>query len=324
VKKIVADHYNDAVAVVRAISGPGAGRIVFTQDSLTSPAEVFSARIDGTDSRRLTHVNDDRIAAIRMSRPEVFWLAGAGGVRVHGWILKPVDFKEGRKHPLAFIIHGGPQGSWEDHFHYRWNPQAYAGAGYAVVAIDFHGSTGYGQAFTDAIRGDWGGRPYEDLMKGIDHVLAAYPWVDGSRMGALGASYGGYMVNWIGGHTDRFKCLVSHDGSFDETSAYYTTEELWFPEWEYMGAPWENPAMYEKWSPHRHIQNWVTPTLVVHGAKDFRLPETEGMSLFTALQRRGIPSTFLYFPDENHWVLKAKNSILWHDTVIGWFDRWLK
>jgi len=225
---------------------------------------------------------------------------------------------------VAFLIHGGPQGSFGDHFHYRWNPQAYTGAGYAAAFVDFHGSTGYGQAFTDSIRGDWGGKPFEDLMTGIDHILANYPWVDGERMGALGASYGGYMVNWIPGRTDRFKCLVTHDGSFNEVSAYYTTEELWFPEWDFMGTPWENPDMYAKWSPDRNVQNWKTPMLVVHGAKDFRLVETEGISVFTALQRRGIPSKFLIFPDENHWVLKAKNSILWHETVIGWLDQWLK
>jgi dipeptidyl aminopeptidase/acylaminoacyl peptidase len=324
VSKVVADHYNSGAAPIRATSGAGAGRIVFAQDSLTSPVEIYTARMDGSDLRRLTKVNDDRVAAARMSTPEEFWFKGALGDKVHGWILKPVDFKQGAKYPLAFLIHGGPQGSWDDHFHYRWNPQAYAGAGYVVVTVDFHGSTGYGQAFTDAIRGDWGGKPFEDLMKGIDYVLATYPFVDGDRMGALGASYGGYMVNWIAGHTDRFKCLVTHDGELDEFSSYYSTEELWFPEWEFQGTPWENPAMYEKWSPDRYVQNWKTPMLVVHGAKDFRLPETEGFGVFTALQRRGIPSKFLYFPDENHWVLKAKNSILWHDTVIGWLDKWLK
>ncbi|MBI3450034.1 MAG: S9 family peptidase [Acidobacteria bacterium] len=321
---IVADHYNSGVAPVMASGGPGAGRIVFAQDSLTSPAEIFTARLDGTDLRRLTHANDDRLASARLSAGEEFWFAGAGGTKVHGWIFRPVDFKEGSKYPLAFLIHGGPQGSWEDHFHYRWNPEAYAGAGYATVAIDPRGSTGYGQAFTDGINGDWGGKPYDDLMKGLDHVLASYAWVDGTRMGAAGASYGGYMVNWIAGHTDRFKCLVSHDGAMDEYASYYATEELWFPEWEYMGTPYEHPELYEKWSPDRYVSNWKTPMLVVHSAKDYRLPETEGFSAFTALQRRGIPSMFLYFPDENHWVLKAKNSILWHETVIGWLDRWLK
>jgi dipeptidyl aminopeptidase/acylaminoacyl peptidase len=318
VTPLVSDHYNSALAVAAG------DRLVFLQDSLTSPAEVFTARSDGSDLAQLTRVNAERLAEARMSQPEEFWFAGAGGNRVHGWILKPVDFTPGRRYPLAFLIHGGPQGSWEDHFHYRWNPQAYAGAGYVTVTIDFHGSTGYGQAFTDAIRGDWGGKPYEDLMKGLDHVLATYDYVDPSRMGALGASYGGWMVNWIAGHTDRFKCLVSHDGEFSVEASYYSTEELWFPEWDLLGPPWEQKALYEKFSPSTYVTQWKTPMLVIHGAKDFRLVDTEGMSVFTALQRRGVPSKLLWFPDENHWVLKAKNSILWHETVIGWLDQWLK
>ena len=272
----------------------------------------------------MTRVNAARLQAAEMSRPEEFWFKGAGDDRVHGWILKPIGFQEGRKYPVAFLVHGGPQGSWEDHFHYRWNPQAYAGAGYVVIAINFHGSTGFGQAFTDAIRKNWGGAPYEDLMKGLDHAIATYPFIDSDRVGALGASYGGYMINWIAGHTDRFKCLVSHDGEFDTRTSFYTTEELWFPEWENGGTPWDPGTTYERWSPALSVANWKTPMLVIHGARDFRLPETEGFSVFTALQRRGIPSKLLYFPDENHWVLKAKNSILWHDTVIDWLDRWLK
>ena len=259
-----------------------------------------------------------------MSRPEEFWFPGWNNEKGHGWLLKPHGFAAGRRYPVAFLIHGGPQGSWEDHFHYRWNPQAYAGAGYAVITIDFHGSTGYGQAFTDSIRGDWGGKPYDDLMKGLDHALAQYPWLDGSRVGAAGASYGGYMINWIAGHTDRFRCLVNHDGGFDELGSYYNTEELWFPEWEYGGLPWEKREVYEKWSPVTWVANWKTPMLVIHGGRDYRVTENEGMSTFTALQRKGVPSKFLYFPDENHWVLKAKNSILWHETVIGWLDEWVK
>jgi dipeptidyl aminopeptidase/acylaminoacyl peptidase len=315
---VAGDHFNNDVAVTSQ------GRLVFTQDSLVSPAEIHTCRLDGSEARALTRVNAPRLALLGMSRPEEFWFKGAMNDRVHGWILKPVGFREGTRYPLAFLIHGGPQGAWTDHFHYRWNPQAYAGAGYVAVQIDFHGSTGYGQAFTDAIRKNWGGAPYEDLMKGLDYVLQAYPFIDSDRMGALGASYGGYMINWIAGHTDRFKCLVSHDGEFDTRTSYYTTEELWFPEWENGGLPWEPGTTYERWSPALSVQNWKTPMLVVHGARDFRLPETEGFSVFTALQRRGVPSKLLYFPDENHWVLKAKNSILWHDTVIGWLDQWLK
>jgi len=321
---IVSDHFNSGATPILAATGPGAGRVVFAQDSLTSPVEIYSARLDGSDARRLTHVNDEKIAGARLSTPEEFWFSGAGGDKVHGWLLKPVEFQQGKKYPLAFLIHGGPQGSWEDHFHYRWNPQAYAGAGYVTVTIDPRGSTGYGQAFTDGINHDWGGKPFDDLMKGLDYVLATYPYIDGTRIGAAGASYGGYMINWIAGHTDRFRCLVSHDGEFDEFSSYYSTEELWFPEWEFGGTPYEHPELYEKWSPSRFVQSWKTPMLVIHSAKDFRLPETEGFAVFTALQRRGIPSKFLYFPDENHWVLKAKNSILWHETVLGWLDQWLK
>ena len=318
VSVVAGDHFNADVAVTSQ------GRLVYARDSLLSPAEIFTCRLDGTDARALTRVNAARVAAAGMSRPEEFWFKGALDEKVHGWILKPVGFQEGRKYPLAFLVHGGPQGAWTDHFHYRWNPQAYAGAGYVTVTINFHGSTGFGQAFTDAIRRNWGGAPYEDLMKGLDHVLANYPFVDKERLGALGASYGGYMINWIAGHTDRFKCLVSHDGEFDTRTSYYTTEELWFPEWEMGGLPWEPGTTYERWSPALFVADWKTPMLVIHGARDFRLPETEGFSAFTALQRKGVPSKLLYFPDENHWVLKAKNSILWHDTVIGWLDQWLK
>ena len=318
VSVVVGDHYNSDVVVTSR------GRLVYSQDSLTSPVEIMTCRQDGGDARALTRVNAARLEAAAMSRPEEFWFKGAKDEKVHGWILKPVDFQEGRKYPVAFLIHGGPQGSWEDHFHYRWNPQAYAGAGYVTITINFHGSTGFGQAFTDAIRKSWGAAPYEDLMKGLDYAIATYPYIDASRIGALGASYGGYMINWIAGHTDRFKCLVSHDGEFDTRTSYYTTEELWFPEWEQGGLPWDAGTTHDTWSPALSVANWKTPMLVIHSAKDFRLPETEGFSVFTALQRRGIPSKLLYFPDENHWILKAKNSILWHDTVIAWLDEWLK
>jgi dipeptidyl aminopeptidase/acylaminoacyl peptidase len=209
-------------------------------------------------------------------------------------------------------------------FHYRWNPQTYAGAGYAAVLVDFHGSTGYGEAFQDAINHDWGGAPYEDLMKGLDATIARYPWIDGGRACALGASFGGYMINYLAGKTDRFKCLVAHDGNLDERMAYFDTEELWFPEWEHNGTPWDNPGEYTKHNPIELVKNWKTPTLVVHGGHDYRVVDTQGLSVFTALQRKGIPSKLLYFPDENHWVLSPANSILWHDTVNGWLGRWLK
>jgi dipeptidyl aminopeptidase/acylaminoacyl peptidase len=272
--------------------------------------------------RALTHFNDAKVAAARMGAYEQFSFAGAKGDTENGYLVKPVDFDSAKEYPVAFLIHGGPQGSFGDHFHYRWNPQVHAGAGYAAVMIDFHGSTGYGQAFTDAIHEDWGGAPFEDLMKGLDFALAEYPFLAGDRVGALGASYGGYMINWIAGQTDRFRCLVNHDGNLDERMAYFDTEELWFPEWEHGGPPWEKPEGYAKHNPIDHVAKWKTPMLVVHGGRDYRVVDTQGMSTFTTLQRKGIPSRFLYFPDENHWVLKPANSILWHETVLGWLDQW--
>jgi dipeptidyl aminopeptidase/acylaminoacyl peptidase len=240
-------------------------------------------------------------------------------------MVKPALFDPLKTYPVAFLIHGGPQQSFGNDFHYRWNPQVYAGAGYAVVMVDFHGSTGYGQAFIDAIRNDWGGKPLEDLKKGLAYALEHFTWMDGDRVAALGASYGGYMVNWIAGNwPDRFRCLVCHDGNLDERFAYFSTEELWFPEWDHDGTPWENPDGYEKQNPLHFVDHWKTPMLVIHGGLDFRVVETEGFATFTALQRKGIPSKLLYFPDENHWVLKPHNSILWHDTVIGWLDQWCK
>jgi len=289
------------------------------------PAELFTVKPDGSDLKQLTHVNDARVAALQWGDYEQFSFKGAKGDTVYGYAMKPAGgVRAGAKVPVAMLVHGGPQGSFGDHFHYRWNPQAYAGRGYGVVFIDFHGSTGYGQAFTDAISGDWGGAPYEDLMLGLDAALAKFTWLDKSRMAALGASYGGYMINWIHGHTDRFKALVVHDGNIDERLAYYNTEELWFPEWENKGTPWEKPEAYTKHNPIDFVKNWKTPTLVIHGALDFRVVDTQGMSTFTALQRKGIPSRFIHFPDENHWVLKPQNSKLWHDEVLGWLDTYTK
>ncbi len=303
---------------------PAGARVLFGRNSLLGPTELYTVARDGRDVRRVTRLNDEKVAAARFGAPEQFTFAGAGGDTVHAWLVRPVDFDPGRKYPVAFLVHGGPQGSFGNDFHYRWNPQAYAGAGYAALMVDFHGSTGYGQAFTDAINGDWGGKPYEDLMMGLDHALARYPFLDGARVCALGASYGGYMVNWIAGQTDRFRCLVSHDGNIDERTAYLMTEELWFPEWEHGGPLWANPEGFAKHDPIDHIGKWKTPTLVIHGATDYRVVYTQGLATFTALQRRGIPSKLLFFPDENHWVLKPQNSKQWHDTVIGWLDQWLK
>jgi dipeptidyl aminopeptidase/acylaminoacyl peptidase len=320
-----------ATGQTRAITGKGhagaprtaGSRVVFLLESMKSPVEIHAIGTDGSGLEKITVLNDDRLSTVRMGEPEQFTFRGAHGDTVYAWIVKPADFDRGKSYPVAFLIHGGPQGSFGNDFHYRWNPQAYAGRGYAAVMVDFHGSTGYGQAFTDAINGDWGGAPFEDLKKGLDAALAKYPWMDGTNVCALGASYGGYMVNWIAGNwPDRFKCLVTHDGNLDERFAYLATEELWFPEWEHGGMPWTNPAGYEKHNPANFVKNWKTPMLVIHGGKDFRVVETNGMGTFTAAQRSGVPSKFLYFPDENHWVLKPQNSILWHDTVLDWLDQW--
>lgn len=298
--------------------------LVFLRDTLTSPADFWLSSTGGGNAKRMTELNRDRLKGVGFGGPEQFTFQGAKGDTVYAYVVKPVNFEPSKRYPLAFLIHGGPQGSFGNHFHYRWNPQTYAGAGYAAVMVDFHGSTGYGQAFTDAIRDDWGGAPFEDLMKGLDAALQRYPWIDRDRACALGASYGGYMINWIAGNTDRFKCLVAHDGNLDERMAYFDTEELWFPEWEHRGTPWENPDGYTKQNPVDLVKNWKTPTLVVHGGLDYRVVDTQGLSVFTALQRKGIPSRLLYFPDENHWVLKPANSILWHDTVNAWLDQWLR
>jgi dipeptidyl aminopeptidase/acylaminoacyl peptidase len=302
----------------------GADRLVFALDHLRSPAELYTVRRDGSGLAPITHLNQQRLAAARMGEPEQFHFEGAGGDTVYGWVIKPADFQPGKRYPIAFLIHGGPQGSFDNHFHYRWNAEVYAGAGYGVVMIDFHGSTGYGQAFTDSISKDWGGKPLQDLQLGLAAALARYPWLDGDRACALGASYGGFMTNWIAGNwPDRFRCLVTHDGTFDQRMMYYATEELWFPEWEMGGPYFQSPELYEKFNPARFVDRWRTPTLVVHGSLDYRIPITQGLGAFTALQRRGIASEFLNFSEENHWVVKPADSLLWHQTVLSWLARWL-
>jgi dipeptidyl aminopeptidase/acylaminoacyl peptidase len=310
-----------------SVSSPGVAhdRIVYGSNNLCSPVELYSVKPNGSDIRQITNINSDRIAAARMGQYEQFSFKGWNDQTVYCYVVKPLELDPSKKYPVAFLIHGGPQGSFGNNFHYRWNPQVYAAAGYAAVMVDFHGSIGYGQAFCDSIRGDWGGKPLEDLQKGLAAALKRYPWMDGERVGALGASFGGYMINWIAGNwPDRFLCLVNHDGSIDERMGYFDTEELWFPEWDHIGTPWDNPAGYEKHNPINFIKNWKTPMLVIHGALDFRVPETQGLGTFNALQRLGIPSKLLYFPDENHWVLKPANSILWHETVLAWLNQWLK
>ena len=271
----------------------------------------------------VTHVNDALLAKIELPPLEPFTFTGAEGADVEGFLLKPPGFDASKKYPLKLLIHGGPQGAWGDSWSYRWNPELFAATGnYVVVMINPHGSTGYGQSFTDEVSGDWGGEPYQDLMKGMDYAEQTYPFIDKNRESALGASYGGYMINWILGHTDRFKCLVSHDGLFNATAAYGATEELWFNEWEYKGTPWDNPGTYQRWSPDGFAKNFKTPTLVVHGQLDYRLDVSQGFALFTTLQRLKVPSKMLYFPDEGHWVLKPQNSQLWNKTVNEWVDEW--
>ena len=319
---------------VRALSGKGTatdphalpdGRIVFLRDDLKSPSDLYVMDAAGGEPRQLTHVNEEALARIGFGDYEQFDFPGWNGEKVHGFVVKPVGFDPKKKYPVAFLIHGGPQGSFGNHFHYRWNPQTYAGRGYAAVMIDFHGSTGYGQAFTDAIRGDWGGKPLEDLRKGLDAAVKRYGFLEGDNVCALGASYGGFMINWIAGQMpDRFRCLVAHDGNLDEKMAYFNTEELWFPEWEHGGTPWDKPEGYTKHNPIDHVSKWKTPMLVIHGGQDFRVVDTQGLATFTVLQRRGIPSKLLYFPDENHWVVKPANSLQWHDTVLDWLDQWTK
>lgn len=299
--------------------------LVYVEQSLAAPADLYAQPLAGGERRQLTAANADALAAIEMGEYEQFSFEGAAGETVYGYVMKPAGYEEGEDYPVAFIIHGGPQGSFSEGWSYRWNPQTYAGAGYGVVFIDFHGSSGYGQAFTDSINQDWGGKPLEDLQKGLAAATDRYDWLDSEKVCALGASYGGYMINWIAGNwADRFTCLVNHDGLFDLRSFYYSTEELWFPEWDFGGPYYENAEVYERWNPVNHVQNWQTPMLVIQGEKDFRVPTEQSLGAFTALQRQGIESELLVFPDENHWVLSPNNSLQWHHTVINWLDRHLK
>jgi dipeptidyl aminopeptidase/acylaminoacyl peptidase len=306
-------------------------RLLYLKNTLRSPNEIFTVKADGKDEKPITDFNGALLAKAQMGEPEQFTFQGWNNETVHAYVVKPFDYTPeaaaaGRKWPLAFLVHGGPQGSFGNDFHYRWNPQAYVGAGFATVAIDFHGSTGYGQEFTDAINGHWGDRPLEDLEKGLAAALAKYTWMDGSRVVAAGASYGGYMINWMHGQPfgKKFRAFVTHDGNLDERMAYFDTEELWFPEWEHGGTPWTNPESYASHNPIDDVQNWSVPTLVVHGGLDYRVVDTQGMSTFTALRRQGVPARFLHFPDENHWVLKPSNSIQWHEEVMGWLRKWIE
>jgi len=343
-RRAIVAGFNDDLAVT-----PDGKTLVFSRMSIAAPTEIYAgdpagpgcpARTGNVDAGKencslnkdwpLTHINDSLLAQAHMSNIESFSFKGAHGDGVEGFLVKPPNFDASKKYPVKFLIHGGPQGAWGDDWSYRWNPELFASptsgtpSGFVVVMINFHGSTGYGQKFIDAINGDWGGAPFEDLMKGLDYAEQTYPFIDKNRECALGASYGGYMANWILGHTDRFKCIVTHDGMFNAESAWGTTEELWFNDWEFKGTPYTNRQMYEKWSPHQYANNFKTPTLVIHGQRDYRLDVSEGLQLFTTLQMLGVPSKMLYFPDEGHWVLKPQNSRLWYKTVNDWVDQWTK
>jgi dipeptidyl aminopeptidase/acylaminoacyl peptidase len=305
-----------------------ADTLVYTQANLASGAQLFSMKLAASAQAKpaqLTNLNAERLADVRWGQYEQFSFTGANGDTVYGHVMQPWNAEPGKKYPVAFLVHGGPQGSFGNGWSYRWNPQVYAGAGYATVFIDFHGSTGYGQKFTDAISNDWGGKPLEDLQKGLDAAVKKFPWLDRGRSCALGASYGGYMMNWIAGNwNDGFRCLVNHDGVFDSRGMAYSTEEQWFTDWENGGSYFAVPNNHERFNPVHHVNKWKTPMLVIQGNLDFRIPTAQALSTFTALQRKGIDSQLLVFPDENHWVLKPANSVQWHHTVMNWLDRHLK
>ncbi len=324
--------------------------LVFDRMSIAAPNEIYSASVALPEvtsgcgppvgyqpnevynapncllkqAQPLTKLNEPILSQIQMQPLESYWFNGALKDKVQGFVVEPPNFDPSKKYPVKYLIHGGPEGAWGDDWSYRWNPELFAANGYVVVMVNFHGSTGYGQKFIDAINGNWGGPPYQDLMLGLDYAEQHYPYIDKDRECALGASYGGYAINWIEGHSTRFKCLVSHDGMFNTVSAYGTTEELWFNEWEFKGTPWTNRALYDKWSPEMFATNFKTPLLVVHGQLDYRLDVSEGFQLFTTLQRLKVPSKMLYFPDEGHWVLKPQNGRLWYQTVNNWVDEWTK
>eukprot|EP01100_Stratorugosa_tubuloviscum_P010454 TRINITY_DN448_c0_g1_i1.p1 TRINITY_DN448_c0_g1~~TRINITY_DN448_c0_g1_i1.p1 ORF type:complete len:727 (+),score=357.62 TRINITY_DN448_c0_g1_i1:43-2181(+) len=316
--------------VTRRLSGATDDIVIFARDSLKYPIDIWWINLaeasNSTPVYRSTNYNSDALNGVFFSQPQR-WYFENGGDMVQGWLLRPIGWNNSaayHSYPVALLIHGGPEDAWIDSWSYRWNPQLWASHGYAVISINPHGSTGYGQAFQDAVNGNWGGLPFQDIMTGVDFALANFPWMDPNRVGACGASYGGYMINWINGHTNRFKALVCHDGMFDTYAGYFETDELWFPEWEFLGTPWTPGSVYEKWNPRNYVSSWQTPTLVIHGGRDFRLPLTQGLSAFTSLQRQNIPSKLLFFPEENHWVLNQRNSIMWYNEVLGWLDQWTK
>jgi dipeptidyl aminopeptidase/acylaminoacyl peptidase len=301
---------------------PDGKTMVYTQQSGSSPAELYRASSTGGPPVPLTHLNDALLGNYQLTPLEEQWVTSPDNTRIHTFLLKPPGFREDRKYPVLFLIHGGPQGEWGEDWSYRWNAQVFAGAGYVVVMPNPRGSFGYGQKFTDDINADWGGKPYDDIMAVVDYA-ASLPWTDSTRMGAAGASYGGYMIDWMLGHTDRFRVFVSHAGVYDLRSMAGATEELWFPLWEFQGMPWDNPDLYAKWSPGYFVKDFKTPTLVVTGELDFRVPYTQSLQLYTALQLQKVPSRLIVFPDEGHWVLKPQNSAFWYQHVLDWIGQWI-
>jgi len=297
-------------------------------EGITQPAEIYLASTEDGKFRQLTFFNTELLAAVELNDLEEFWFEGADQDAVHGFIVKPPFFDTRKKYPAVFFVHGGPQGAWQDEWHYRWNIQMWAAQGYVMVMINPRGSTGYGQKFTDEISKDWGGKVFEDLIAGQQYVLDRFSFIDEDRLAAAGASYGGYMMNWIEGHMDAFSApfqtLVNHDGTFNLYTNFLTTEELWFPEWEFNGPYWQDEQYYRKWSPHNYVDNFNTPMLIIHGERDYRLAYTEGLMPFTALRRKGIPAKLVIFPDETHFVTKPQNSRFWHATIFDWLDSYIK
>ena len=298
--------------------------MVYTQQTGSSPVEIYRASSQGGVPVALTHLNDSVLSSHVLTPLEEFWVDSSDGSRVHSFVVKPPDFRPASRYPVIVLIHGGPQGYWGYSWTYRWNAQVFAAAGYVVVMPNPRGSIGYGQKFIDEINADWGGRPFDDVMAVADHIVIEMPYADGSRMTAAGGSYGGYLADWILGHTQRFKAIVSHSGVYDLASEFGSTEELWFPLWEMGGTPWEKPDVYAKWSPSTYAKDFRTPTLVIHGELDFRVPYTQSLQLFTALQLQNVPSKLMIFPDEGHWILKPQNSIQWYKTFIDWLNSWVK
>ena len=320
-RKILADTYNTSFS----LSGTGK-TMAFERTTLTMPAEVFTASSDGSGVRQLTHHNDAILATLEMNPQESFWFAGAEDTRVQAMLIRPPKFDANKKYPLLVLLHGGPQTMWSNAWGYRWNAQVFSAPGYVTLMINRRGSTGYGQKFTDEITNDWGGKAYVDVMNGVDYALKKYPYIDGARLAAAGGSYGGYMANWIATHNDRFKAIISHAGVYDKV-AMYATDELWFVEHEMQGTPWSNPESYHQWAPVTYVGElgkFKTPTLVICGERDYRVPYTQSLEFFNALQRQGVPSKLVVFPDEGHWILKPQNAQFWYKTFFDWLVLYLK